>query len=305
MVETPEVDPSRPALVEEGGPERSGMGPSLGFMVGGLVGLLPWSWAIAIGGSARFAAWMLPRRKRDRAIYNLELAGVRPPSVSRTARVLGGSLLEMLWCTARSPEEIFDKFEIEGLDELKRAHAEGKGVLVAHAHLGNWELCGAAMGLVAPVETVARRLRANGFEERIVAMRARLRVRTLMRNERGSSIAVARALPRGRILAVMMDRSSSGRRILVPFVGQGMMMPVGPALLAHRFCSAVFVASSIRAEDGRSKVSFRRLDASAAEDGEALARRIAAALEVEVLKAPDQWYWIYRRQTDFDASQSA
>ena len=90
-----------------------------------------------------------------------------------------------------------------------------------------------------------------------------------MRNEKGSTMAISRTLAKGGILAVMMDRNSSGRRLLVPFLGQGMMMPLGPAVLAHRFGAAVFAAGCRRGEDGRTRVSFRRVDTSGAEDGEA------------------------------------
>ena len=86
---------------------------------------------------------------------------------------MGGNLLEMLWCSGRSREEILAVADVEGLEELKAAHAEGAGVLIATSHLGNWELVGSVAALVAPVSGIAKRLRAGGIEGRLLAMRER------------------------------------------------------------------------------------------------------------------------------------
>jgi len=39
-----------------------------------------------------------------------------------------------------NPEKFSDQFVIKGLDNLKNAHAQGRGVLCYSGHLGNWEL---------------------------------------------------------------------------------------------------------------------------------------------------------------------
>ena len=39
-----------------------------------------------------------------------------------------------------NPEKFSDQFVIKGLDNLKNALAQGRGVLCYSGHLGNWEL---------------------------------------------------------------------------------------------------------------------------------------------------------------------
>ena len=109
-----------------------------------------------------------------------------------------------------------------------------------------------------------------------------------------------RWLAKGDLLFCLMDRASSGMRRLVPFLANAINVPMGPALLAAR-CGSPVVFCSVRREDsGRSVISFRRLATTPSSTAEEIIDAIAAALEVEVRRSPEQWYWIHRRLPEWD-----
>jgi KDO2-lipid IV(A) lauroyltransferase len=109
-------------------------------------------------------------------------------------------------------------------------------------------------------------------------------------------MAAARWLRSGRVLGCMMDRTGLSRRLLVPFMGEAMHVPLGPAELAARGRSAVVMGTAQRLDSGETRVRFRRLPMTPGLSSEAVARRIAESLEEEIRLRPEDWLWIYRRQ---------
>jgi KDO2-lipid IV(A) lauroyltransferase len=196
------------------------------------------------------------------------------------------------------------RLRVEGSEALTEAAGEGRGVLLVSAHLGNWELvptvvarCGLA------VAVVARPLGTPRLERKWLAFRERSGVRTLLRGETSSGMAAARWLRTGRVLGCMMDRTGLSRRLLVPFLGEAMYVPLGPAELAVRAGSAVVLGTAQRLPDGEACVRFRRLPVSPGMAPAAMARVIAEALEEEIRRRPEDWLWIYRRQAWLGATQ--
>ena len=188
-----------------------------------VIGWLPWRMAIALGGLLGGLARLAPLHKRQVAMKNLRLAGVRDPRAAfRRARShLGKNLVEMAWSITQSPEEVLRHTTIEGADVVSEAARGGRGVLLVSCHLGNWELVSmAAARSGVPVSVVAKSLAAPRIEQRMAEFRSRAGVRTLVRGRPGASVAAYRCLVEGGILGCMMDRMSHGLRINEPFLGR-------------------------------------------------------------------------------------
>jgi KDO2-lipid IV(A) lauroyltransferase len=268
-----------------------------------IIGVLPWRVATGIGAGFGRIAGVVVRRKAPLMIENLNNAGSRDPERDywRSFANTGRSLFEMLWSTSRSPETVLSRVRVDGLDSVRDAYDEGNGVLLASGHFGNWELVSLAMAQGGyPVAVIARPLRVPRVEARIVAFRERGGVRTLMRGVPGSSVAAYRWLARGRVLGCMMDRVSSISRVLVPFLGKAMNVPLGPAEYAFRAKAAVILGAARRLADGTTHVTFRRLPTEGVTEPAELAGVVGAALEEEIRARPEQWYWISRRQPGWE-----
>jgi KDO2-lipid IV(A) lauroyltransferase len=176
--------------------------------------LVPRRLALAAGGGFGRLAGALAGRKKLRTIENLQRAGVEDArrACRRAWSHAGRTLFEMLWMLTRSPERLLRDVEVEGLEILEEAAAGGRGVLLVGGHIGNWELgILAAARAGPPFAVIVRSLRTPRLERRIIALRERGGIRTIVRTKQGASVATYRWMARGGILACMMDRSSSGR----------------------------------------------------------------------------------------------
>jgi KDO2-lipid IV(A) lauroyltransferase len=251
------------------------------------------------------ATGRLLRSKHRRICGNLSRAGSRHPArVGRLAWASGGAnLFEILWLLGRGPDDPQVRWRVEELDALTEAAREGRGVLLVSAHLGNWEFVSLAAARAGFEVAVVARPLTRRLQRTWLAFRERCGVRTLLRGESG--IAAARWLRRGGVLGCMMDRTAQSRRLLVPFLGEAMYVPLGPAELASRAGAAIVLGTAQRLRSGETCVRFRRVPSTEGVPAPALARRIAAALEEEIRRRPEDWLWIYRRQAWLGAQPAA
>lgn len=177
---------------------------------------------------------------------------------------------------------------------LDAALAEGRGVLLASAHLGPWERV--AVTLVAsgvPLTAVVR----EAYDPRLTALYDRLRggrgVPTISRARPGAAASLLRVLRRREVLGIPMDLASRVPSVDVPFLGTDAPTPVGPAKLALRTGAAVVVGTAAR-EDGRVVLAVARVATEDA-DAKALTARINAVLGDHIRTMPDAWPWMHPR----------
>ena len=116
-----------------------------------------------------------------------------------------------------------------------RAHLAGGGPTVMFlGHLGNWDLGGAwSTTELAPVTTVAERLRPEELFTQFLAFREALGMRILPLTG-GSDVfrELLRALHDNAFVALLADRDLTARGVDVDFCGHRARMAVGPAALA-------------------------------------------------------------------------
>lgn len=267
----------------------------------GTLSRLPRSFVLRLGRWFGALAHRLGGRKNPRIRTNLERAGVDNPAVATgTAwRHMGQTMFEMFWMLDRSPDEALEGVQIHGMDQVRKAAAKGKGILLVTAHAANWDLMSMALSRegIAQVAVIARNLRTPGLEKKQIRCRERAGIRTLVRGEAGAGITAYRWLTKGGVLGVMMDRLSAGRRISVPFLGNATRMPLGPPELACRSGAAVVLGLSERLEGGGTVVRYQELETAGISSAVEMAKMIASALNRELQTRPEQWFWIYRRQT--------
>lgn len=267
----------------------------------GALSRLPRSFALRLGRWFGATAHRLGGRKNPRIRNNLERAGVDDPvrTTGTAWRHMGQTMFEMFWMLDRSPDEALDGVQVHGMDQIRNAVTKGKGVLLVTAHAANWDLMSMALAReeIAPVAVIARNLRTPGLEKMQIECRERAGIRTLVRGEAGAGITAYRWLTKGGVLGVMMDRLSAGRRISVPFLGNATRMPLGPPELACRSGAAVVLGLSERTEGGGTVVRYRELETAGISSAVEMAKTIAIALDRELHTRPEQWFWIYRRQT--------
>lgn len=211
---------------------------------------------------------------------------------------LAREAMMMIRLSRLGQEEVRRVTYVPGLDDLRAALEEGRGVIIAAGHLGNWEVGGAALAARGiPFEAVARAQENPIIDRLINEGRARLGMTIIPMGDatRGS----LRALRAGHVVALIADQDARQRGLFVPFFGRRASTFRGPALLASRSGAPVFTAASTRRPDGRYRVQLRRVpmpevDDEARREWE-LTARLAAALEAAVREDPTQYLWHHRR----------
>jgi KDO2-lipid IV(A) lauroyltransferase len=149
----------------------------------------------------------------------------------------------------RRLHDTLDMANPELLDEL---HAQGKGVIVALTHSGNWDHAGAwAAYRGMSIVSVQQRLKPEVLYDRFVAYRASIGIDILPLTGGGRSTpgVLAERLAAGQVVCLLADRDLSTSAIEVDFLGGRTRMPPGPAWLSVRTGAPLIVAKLWYAPD--------------------------------------------------------
>ncbi len=256
------------------------------------------------------AAGRLRVRDRRRAADNLAAAFPRMPAPVREAtvramyRALGRNAWEFLALEGAPPEAVRARVaRVDGAEHVEAARAAGRGFVAVTGHIGCWELMAAyfaATGL--DVSVVARRLRIERLNRRLVAIRASVGVRTLDRD--AGARPMIEALRRGGALGVLIDQHTRVAGAYVPFFGRPAHTPTAVARLAMLTGAPIVPMANYRLRDGR--YAIRVLPPIEARPVRGDRRRrhdevvrvtaaCSAALEELVRHDPTQWVWFHDR----------
>ena len=128
--------------------------------------------------------------------------------------------------------------EVLGFEWIERARSEGRGVVLALPHSGNWDAAGVWLAdrLGEPFLTIAERLKPESLYRRFLEYRESLgmRVTPLTGGPKPGSEVLREWLDDGGVSCLLVDRNLGTGGVPVSFFGQPALMPGGAALLAAR-----------------------------------------------------------------------
>lgn len=199
----------------------------------------------------------------------------------------------------RGPDDPLPEIEIQpGWEALDRAVAAGQGVIVATAHLGNFEFGGAVLAARYPLLDVVKPQRNTGFDDFVNALRARRGILTVAMDQSGP--LVVRHLRRGGLVSLLLDQDAGGQGVFVDFMGRPASTWPGAARLSIRTGCPVVPMALVRVGAHRHRLVIRpplwprgRAD-DAAQVGEYL-QEISRSVEALIREFPEQWFWVHRR----------
>ncbi len=275
-----------------------------------VIAWLPYRALAPLGAALGFFVGSILRIRRRHAVGALRRAGIEPASrvASRVYTSLGRGVAELLWVAGR-PAHVVDSrfaFEPEAERAIRDALALDRGLVVATAHTGNWDLgaCAAARWLASErlatsLTVVTKRLANRALDRAWQRLRAERGV--VLVEASGATRAVTRALARGGVVALLVDqRPDRARQVAdVPFLGASAPCDLAPALLAARAGAPVVILFSRRVVDGHRMSLGGVVTPGELRGGRpslvAATERIARALDAFVRAHPDQWLWLHRR----------
>lgn len=266
-----------------------------------LVAALPLPLQMAMGKTLGLISYRLARKRRKICEINLELCfpdldkEQRARMVRDTFIANGIGLIEaaMSWCS--NPERYRAIVKVEGLENLQKAAAKGKGVLLVGAHYSTLEMGGVALSLFHPMDTTYRAhknplfdaFQFNGRNRHYTAVIERENVRGALRN-----------LKSGHVVWYAPDQDYGPRRaVFVPFFGN----PAATITATSRFAAyndspVIFISHYRNADNSGYYVNLsEELTGYPSGDDEADAKKITGLIEQAILKQPDQYLWLHKR----------
>lgn len=190
----------------------------------------------------RIAARMVRRNGKGVQRMRANYARVRPE--------LGTAALDELvhagvrsymryWCDSfrlpdRTAQELAAKVRVVGDGPPRQALGAGQGVVAFLGHLGNWDTVGAwATYHLAPVTTVAERLRPEALFDQFVAYREALGMTILpLTGDKPPFPTLVRTVHAGGLVPLLADRDLTASGVEVTLCGHAARMATGPAALA-------------------------------------------------------------------------
>jgi len=253
-------------------------------------------------------AWTFSRHLQDATIANAKhLLGSESSLAER--RRLGkrviGSFYDFISDIGRtfalSREQLISLIEsIEGMEAYHALRKEGKGVIIATAHMGSFELGMSAMlDIEKRIHVVFQRDENSLFESLRSDFRKRMGIMEAAVDDGwGVWIKLRDALAADEVVAMQADRAMPGQiGVKVPLLDGHALFPEGPAKLAGITGAPIVPVFVLRLPDGRVRIfieeAIRVHEASEVAISQAIAK-LARVVGQYIQKYPEQWLVVHR-----------
>lgn len=223
---------------------------------------------------------------------------------SESLRRFGRMAVEVLCFPVLNKENIDAKVQVEGMEYLEAAYAQGRGVIMATGHYGNWELLGATVALKGyPMLSITRR-QNNGYMDKLInELRQMVGQQVAYNKGEHGLLAISRMLKEKKLLGVLYDQDTNKDGIEVDIFGKKSVVPMGAAALSRLYGSPILPIFLRNNEDGTCRAKIypplytpRTKDKQA--DFKSVAGEMVTILEHEIISCPEMWFWVHDRWKD-------
>ncbi|HZH44129.1 MAG TPA: lauroyl acyltransferase [Lysobacter sp.] len=282
------------------------------FLLAAAFARLPWPWLRRIA-DALASLWIRRDARESRvARRNLELAypellpGERTQWHRAILRTTARQALETLRLWTRPPARNLPLIrETSGVELFEQARADGRGVIVAAPHYGNWELLNQWLASRTPLAILYRPPESAIGEAFLNHVRAAFGDRVTQVRAEGPAIRqLFKLLKDGGVVGILPDQQpKAGDGEFAPFFGVQALTMTLLGRLAQRTGACVLFAYCERLEAGRNGEPAFALRFEAAPediadtDPQYAVAALNAAVERIARRDPAQYQWTYKRYT--------
>jgi phosphatidylinositol dimannoside acyltransferase len=271
--------------------------------------------AHALRGPAVWGAWRAPQL-RERMLNNAgNILGPASTTAQRTslARAVLGNfhrfLVDLSAGRRLAVDAIADRArDVQGIDHYLQARRRGRGVIVATAHIGDFETGIAALRAIeSNILVVFKRDELPVFERLRSAQRKRLGViEAPIDDGLKTWLMLREALSANATVLMQADRAMPGQGgVRVKFLHSQLLAPVGPAKLALVTGAPIVPVFSLRTASDRVRISVEPMivpgDEPPVPSIENATIQLASVIERYVAQYPEQWLTLHNpwvEQTD-------
>ncbi|MDD5450167.1 MAG: lysophospholipid acyltransferase family protein [Candidatus Omnitrophica bacterium] len=191
-----------------------------------------------------------------------------------------------------------EHIKITGINNVDEAIKRGKGAILMSAHIGNWELGGALMGILGyPINVLALDHKNKLVNNFFISQRS-------INNEKIISVAFGvrkclHALSNNEFVAIVSDKNYVHQGAVVKFFGKDTLLPKGPATFSIKTGAVIVPSYMVRTGGDHFELILEKPIEYAARgdfenDVKGLTQLCARALEDCIRKYPTQWYCFER-----------
>lgn len=192
--------------------------------------------------------------------------------------------------------------EMSNVDLTMEHLRNGRGVIYALPHMGNFEQAGLWINLVGAgsLTTVAERLKPESVYERFLEFRRDLGMEVLPTTGGPHPFGVmAQRLRAGKLVCIVADRDLSDTGVEVDFFGEKALMPAGPAALAVQTGAALMpVGCWFVDETGWGARVYDEIPVPATGDRKqkvaAMTQQMATVFEEAIREHPTGWHMLQK-----------
>ena len=272
-----------------------------------LVDTLPLKTALSFGRALGSAAHFSLQRRRQMARQNILLAGCAADE-TEAARIAKESFKSfgMLAIESLAASRIINADTLGehcefDWPETARAlvDAPGRGVILASAHLGNWEVSGHVGSFRKRTVAVARNM-DNPLAQRFFLRRNPRRNMEII-GKHGGGKSLSASIKDGCLLGLICDQHASGGGIICDFLGRPAKTITSPARLHLSTRAPIICVCCVRVGEMKFKVHSAApisCDAAPADHAAAiryLTQEINARLGAYIRQYPEQYLWSHNR----------
>lgn len=268
-----------------------------------IVCILPRTLRRVTGNVIGQLCWQIvPKKRKSMAIHNviqgLNVSECQAEAIARKSTTrLGRMFLEVL-AFPKIKEDINQHIYFEGKDHLNEALALGRGVVLATAHSGNWELLGAALALNGfPMIAVAKKQTNVAMDRFINEYRTLVGMHVTYKTGVREMVKMLLA---GKVIGMLMDQDAGADGVFVDFFQRPASAPRGPAFLARMKNSPIVPAFITENADGTHTVIIQKpilVDQTEEKEQDILVatQQLTKMIERHVQAYPHEWFWLHNR----------
>lgn len=274
----------------------------LGVAVIRLIALLPYPVLMWLGRRLGGLAMRIDSARRPIAAANIALcfpeldAKAQSAMVDAHLRDIGLMLVEFALGWMGSDRRIASlPLQVEGLEHLEAARAQGRGVLLVGGHFSHLELCARLVSQRIRIAGMYRRMDSAVFEWAV--LRARLRYASAM-FDKDDIRGTVRYLRNGGTLWYAPDQDMRSKdNVFVPFFGVPAATITATHHLARMSGAVVMPFFHRRLPDNQGYVLRlgAPLEGLPSQDVLEDTARVNACIEQMVREAPEQYLWVHKR----------
>jgi len=202
-------------------------------------------------------------------------------------------LFEFFMIPQLNRSRIQEAFLFEGLENINSALTRRKGVIIATAHIGNWEMAGAALALLGyKLHVVAGVQFSNLLSEHVKDVKRRLNINVVSPED--GFRALFRALKDNEVVVLLVDGDVFANGLKLDFFSKPARIPSGAAALALKTNAAIVTAYAKREGQLRFRIHvdepiLPESTGNKTEDVGELSRHVLSRVESYVDENLEQW----------------